>query len=541
MSQRSKSVLVGILAAVAILIPTYIAIANYAILGSWQNTLVSEDTALVIRDKQDSTVFEGKAGEENTLNLAKALAQMLKDGKALRNLPAIEDADVYTVTADIADKSRNYLCYYHAKDENSYLFDEDANVCYEIEDTVMLTFLQGFFYGKTHEALSVPVLTTAGNEVTPYYISWLHKSEGGNYLPITNLATASEEATYSVNKNLSLSFSTLPDAATVEITNGTETVYYGDYEDFSGMSFEGSVQLTVVIEAKWNQSEERDYYGEAKYQFFVNYSAKPAFSISATKATVGDYIAVSVLNATAPEDILLTSTPDLGITPIFYEDGDYVRALIPFRSDLPGGVYSIHVQTKGAEETYEVTLEERSTLSRPYDAGTELINRAHSAEDLSDYDRLRREIAAAPSPTKYFNGKFIDYRDSSSIGAILMLGYGHTRTLVSGESYRMDGVDFIIYQGTDVPALNSGMVIATGQTDYLGNYVIVDHGLGLRSWYCHLSEISVSVGDTVTNAQAVGKSGNTGFTTGSGVYLICTIGETPISPYTLWSDGVVYQ
>ena len=142
--------------------------------------------------------------------------------------------------------------------------------------------------------------------------------------------------------------------------------------------------------------------------------------------------------------------------------------------------------------------------------------------------------------TKYFNGKFIDYRESSSIGAILMLGYGHTRTLMNDETYRMDGVDFIIYQGTDVPALNSGMVIATGQSAYLGNYVIVDHGLGLRTWYCHLSEVSVSVRDTVTAAQAVGKSGSTGFTTGSGVYLICTIGETPISPYTLWTDGVVY-
>ena len=541
MSQRIKTVLVGILAAVAIFIPTYIAIANYASLGSWQNTLTGENTALTIQDEKGQSVFEGKAGEENTLALTQALAQMLENGKSLRTNPIVEKADVYTVTADIAGKSRQYLCYYNTEDHKSYLFDENANVCYEIEDAVMLTFLQGFFYGKTHEALSVPTLNTAGSEVVPYYISWHHRSEGGNYLPITNLATASEEATYPVNKNLSLSFSTLPDAATVEITNGTETVYYGDYEDFTGMSFEGSAQLTVVIEAKWNRSEELDYYGEAKYQFFVNYSAQPVFSISATKATIGDYIAISVLNATAPEDILLTSTPDLGVTPIFYEDGDYVRALIPFRADLQGGVYSIHVKTKGAEETYEVTLEERSTLSRPYDAGTELINRARSAEDLSDYDRLRREIAAAPSTTKYFNGKFVDYRDSSSIGAILMLGYGHTRTLVSGDSYRMDGVDFIIYQGTDIPALNSGMVIAAGQTDYLGNYVIVDHGLGLRSWYCHLSEISVSVGDTVTNAQTVGKSGNTGFTTGSGVYLICTIGETPISPYTLWSDGVVYQ
>ena len=540
MSQRIKSVLFTIAALLAIFIPTYIAIANYAIVGSWQNTLTGDQTALTIKDSEGSTVFNGKAGEETTLALAKSLAQMMENGTALRTAPTMDEADVYTVTAEISGKTREYLCYYSAAGESSYLFDDEANVCYEIKSEEMLPFLQGFFYGETHETLSVPTLIAAGNEIVPYYISWLHKNEQGGYIPITNLATASEEATYPVNKTLPLRFTTEPDVATVEITNGSDVVYHGDYESFTGMSFDGSAQLTIIIEAKWIQSSERDYYGEAKYHFYVNYSAQPAFVISADKATVGDYIAISVLNASSPEDITLTSTPDLGITPAFYEDGDYVRALIPFRTDLSGGVYQITVSTKGAEETFEITLEERSTLSRPYDAGTELINQAHSPAALSEYEQLRQEIGNTRSTTKYFNGKFIDYRESSSIGAILMLGYAHTRTLITGDTYRMDGVDFIIYQGTEVPALNSGMVIATGQTAYLGNYVIVDHGLGLRTWYCHLSEISVSVGDTVTSAQAVGKSGSTGFTTGSGVYLICTIGETPISPDTLWSDGVVY-
>ena len=218
-----------------------------------------------------------------------------------------------------------------------------------------------------------------------------------------------------------------------------------------------------------------------------------------------------------------------------------MRALIPLSTELEGGVYQITVGTKGAEETFELTLDARSTLSRTYDAGNDLINRARNSAAIEEYERLRREIANTDSPTKYFSGKFIDYRESSSIGAIILLGYGHTRTLVTGDTYRMDGVDFMIYQGTDVPALNNGMIIAAGQSAYLGNYVVVDHGLGLRTWYCHLSEISVSVGDTVSTGQAVGRSGNSGFTTGSGVYLICTIGNTAISPYTLWSDGVVYE
>lgn len=541
MSGRIKNIILGIVAVIAMFIPTYIAIANYATLGSWQNTLTGETTVITVKNEDGGVVFSGTAGEKSNLDLARALAALLENGKPLRSAPTVSSDRFYTVTAQIGSRERAYYCYYIPDGTDSYLFDVESNVCYAVAGTEMYPFLQSIFYGETHETLSVPTLTTAGNEVAPSYISWSHKNNQGNYNPVMDLATVSEEATYAVNKSISLRFDPMPDTATVRVFNGSEELYNGSLENFTGLSYEDSITLTVAVQAKWEESAEREYYGEASYRFYVSYSANPVFAISTDRATVGDYVAINVLNAADPDSITFTSTPDLGCTPTFYEDGDYVRALVPLNTELAGGVYRITVSTKGAEETFELTLEERSTLSRTYDAGTELINRARNATAIAEYEALRREIGASKSTTKYFSGKFIDYRESSSIGAIILLGYGHTRTLVSGDTYRMDGVDFMIYQGTDVCALNNGMVIATGQSAYLGNYVIVDHGLGLRTWYCHLSEVSVSVGDTVKSAQAIGKSGNSGFTTGSGVYLICTIGETAVSPYTLWSDGVVCE
>lgn len=538
MSKHVRNVILGTLAVLAMFIPTYIAIANYAAMGNWQSTLKGDTTVITAQDAAGKEVFRGSAGEENNMELAALLSGMLEKGEAVRTAQEMPDAD-YTVTARIANRDRNYLCYYEVEG-SSYLVDEYANVCYEVPQEDMGLFLRHFFFGETHETLAVPTLTVSGNEITPYYIQWLHKVDRKHYNEVTDLAASSEETMYSVNKNISLRFSTEPDEATVKIYNGSAAIYEGSYRDFQGVSFEDSVQLSVTVEATWLKSDYVDYYGEAKYQFHINYSAKPAFSISATKATVGDYLAIQVLNAASPDDIAFSATPDLGCTPTFYEDGDGVRALIPFHASLAVGTYQLKVSTKGAEETFTVTLEERSRLTRTYDAGSDLIAKAYGDTARGEYATLLRQIGQKRSDTKYFDGKFIDYRESSSIGAIILLGYGHTRTLSDGQTYLMDGVDFMVYKGTDAPALNNGMVIAAANNAFLGNYVIIDHGLGLRTWYCHLSEISVNVGDTVKGGQAVGKSGDTGFTTGSGIYLICTVGETPISPYSLWSDGVVY-
>jgi len=53
-----------------------------------------------------------------------------------------------------------------------------------------------------------------------------------------------------------------------------------------------------------------------------------------------------------------------------------------------------------------------------------------------------------------------------------------------------------------------------------GNHIIVDHGNGMKTLYAHLEYLSVSVGDSVTQGQVIGKMGRTGNVRGrTGIHL----------------------
>jgi murein DD-endopeptidase MepM/ murein hydrolase activator NlpD len=88
--------------------------------------------------------------------------------------------------------------------------------------------------------------------------------------------------------------------------------------------------------------------------------------------------------------------------------------------------------------------------------------------------------------------------------------------------------------------MESGVVSYVGTSDVLGKFVVIDHGYGLKTWYAHLSEISVKAGDNVTKAQSIGKTGNTGFTVENRIHISFTVGNVAVSPYPLWDEGVIF-
>jgi hypothetical protein len=76
------------------------------------------------------------------------------------------------------------------------------------------------------------------------------------------------------------------------------------------------------------------------------------------------------------------------------------------------------------------------------------------------------------------------------------------------------GQDFAVPLGTDVYATGNGIVLEAGRNSGLGNYIVIDHGYGLRTTYGHLSRIRVAKGEQVKRGDLIGLSGNTGTSSG---------------------------
>jgi len=77
------------------------------------------------------------------------------------------------------------------------------------------------------------------------------------------------------------------------------------------------------------------------------------------------------------------------------------------------------------------------------------------------------------------------------------------------------GQDFRVPYGTEVYATGDGKVIESGwNSGGFGNYIIIDHGYGLRSTYGHLSEIKVAKGMNIRRCDLIGLSGSTGTSSG---------------------------
>ena len=77
-----------------------------------------------------------------------------------------------------------------------------------------------------------------------------------------------------------------------------------------------------------------------------------------------------------------------------------------------------------------------------------------------------------------------------------------------------DGIDINAFANTPVYAVADGFVVKAEWYNGYGNYIEIDHGNGIHSFYGHLNKIYVTKGMRVSQGQTIALSGNTGLGTG---------------------------
>jgi len=93
--------------------------------------------------------------------------------------------------------------------------------------------------------------------------------------------------------------------------------------------------------------------------------------------------------------------------------------------------------------------------------------------------------------------------------------FGSQRILNGVPKNPHNGIDIAVPKGTAVKAMADGKVLFSADNFYYaGNYILIDHGLGLNSMYLHLNESFVEIGQVVKKGEIIGKVGTTGRSTG---------------------------
>ena len=157
-------------------------------------------------------------------------------------------------------------------------------------------------------------------------------------------------------------------------------------------------------------------------------------------------------------------------------------------------------------------------------------------EIQDDTARIKQALADL-SPLQFWGGSFI----LPAIG-VVSSPFGIRRVYTTGSivSYHR-GIDIANKEGTVVVAANRGRVILAEELVLYGNTVILDHGQGLISWYCHLERIAVKLGQVLAKGELIGLMGSTGLATGPHLHWEMQLAGMEINPLEWLKEDFVLE
>lgn len=156
------------------------------------------------------------------------------------------------------------------------------------------------------------------------------------------------------------------------------------------------------------------------------------------------------------------------------------------------------------------------------------LNARDRARTQREGERLR-EIWARATPERLWQGRFhLPVEGVKASG-----NFGRRRVLNDQPRSPHGGEDFSAEAGTPVRAAQRGRVVLADNLFFSGNTVVLDHGLGLYTFYGHMESLAVKEGDVVEAGTVVGRVGTSGRVTGAHLHWAVRLNRARVNPLDL--------
>ncbi len=301
--------------------------------------------------------------------------------------------------------------------------------------------------------------------------------------------------------NNALRFSAEPSSLLVTYYDENEVAIAG--ASLESLIFGADTVVTVEIEARWEQSGNSTYYGEASYRFPLLYDVPATVTLPVNEAKPGEVWAYTVQNLNDGQTLLLDTALHTA-PPSLYLDGDRVCALLPIASDSEPGTYTLSFRAGDVTSPVGLKIGEADTDDVTLDLTAERF------ASLSDeaLDECAAALRGIPQAEDGRVGLHTGSPFTAPVAGTPRAGFGAKLLLQSGGESRALVCEGSVYDasGADVKSCAGGTVVFSGELPVLGQVVAVDHGLGVVSYYgCLASGAKHVKGDVVSAGEIVAK------------------------------------
>ncbi len=533
-----KKVFLVILCLLVVFIPTYIAIGSYSSSNKEPVTVDNVDKLEII-DLNGVKTELAKGSDDGFIEFMVSASSAAE--KILVLPEPLLDNPYFTLTYHSFGKENTYNYYFSKQSTDAYFVDSNGMAFHMLREDAE-KFLETKYAHCIYDNSSAPTLFLDGGIMNTTSAKWQFKGLNDKFYE--SITQNGENAPVQTYGTPILNFTIEPDSLKITLKNGNEVLYDGFYSDLAYQDLSGNSAKAHIV-ATWYESSDRNYRGELTYDLDIIFKKPPVFYISSNKATIGDVLTISVQHADDANFIHFTSEPSIDYAPKFYKDGEYMRALIPVSTSCIPGSYSFSVDYNNHSQTnFTVDVTSRYTASYPYNLEDAVYDSLYSESNIREYEALFETFFDNVSETRAFSGNFISGLPN---GTFESADYGDLLTINKNNvQFENPGLYYSCNKISEVKAVNAGKVIFAGSNTLAGNMVAIDHGFGLVSVYKHLSETSISVGETVETGTVLGKSGRTGLMSKKGANITVArvelyVNGIPVDITPLIEKGIIIK